>query len=78
MSNNIFHIWVSQTQGGVVKNLPANEGDAGCMGLMSGWGRAPGEGNGNQLQYSCQEIPWAEEPDGLHSLWDHKELDSTE
>jgi len=23
------------------------------MGLISGSGRSPGEGNGNQLQYSC-------------------------
>ena len=28
----------------VVKNLPANAGDAG---LVPGWERSPGEGNGN-------------------------------
>ena len=27
-----------------------NEGDPG---LVPGWGRSPGEGNGNTLQYSC-------------------------
>ena len=27
-----------------------------------------GEGNGNPLQYSCLEIPWTEEPDGLQSI----------
>ena len=36
--------------GPVVKNLPAN---ARVMGLIPGWGRSPGEGNGNPLQYSC-------------------------
>jgi len=24
------------------------------------------EGNGTPLQYSCLEIPWTEEPGGLH------------
>ena len=33
----------------VVKNPHANAGD---MGLVSGSGRSPGEGNGNSLQYS--------------------------
>ena len=38
----------------MVKNLLANAGDAG---LIPGLGRSPGEGNGNPLQYSCQENP---------------------
>ena len=33
----------------VVKNSPADAGDAG---LTPGLGRSPGEGNGNPLQYS--------------------------
>ena len=37
--------------GSVVKNPPANAGD---VGLLSGLGRALGEGNGNPLQYSWQ------------------------
>ena len=40
--------------GSVLKNLPAN---AGVSGLILGWGRSPGEGNGNPLQYSCLENP---------------------
>ena len=40
----------------VVKNLPANAGDAGDMGLIPGSGRSP-RGNGNPLQYSCVENP---------------------
>ena len=30
----------------MVKNLPANAGDTGDVGLILGSGRAPGEGNG--------------------------------
>ena len=35
-----------------VQNPPTDAGDAG---LIPGLGRAPGEGNGNPPQYSCQE-----------------------
>ena len=35
--------------GSVVKNPPANAGDAGSI---PGLGRSPGEGNGHPLQYS--------------------------
>ena len=35
-----------------VKNLPANAGDAGDMGLIPGSGRPAGGRNGNPLQYS--------------------------
>ena len=40
--------------GSVVKNPPANAGDAG---LIPGSGRSPGVGNGNPLQYSCLGNP---------------------
>ena len=40
--------------GSVVKNLPANVGDAG---LIPGSGRSPGNGNGIPLQYSCLGNP---------------------
>ena len=43
--------------GAVVKNLPANSGDAGDMGLISRLGRSPGGGHGNPLEYSCLENP---------------------
>ena len=36
----------------VVKNPPANAGDRRDAGSIPGSGRSPGEGNGNQLQYS--------------------------
>ena len=38
----------------MIKNLPANAGDAG---LIPGLGRSPVEGNSNTLQYSCLENP---------------------
>jgi len=38
--------------GSVVKNPPANAGDAGSL---HGLGRPPGEENDNPLQYSCLE-----------------------
>ena len=41
----------------VVKNPPANVGDARDVGLIPGWGRIPGGGHGNPLQYSCLENP---------------------
>ena len=41
--------------GVVVKNLPANAGDARDMGLIHGLGSSPGVGNGNSLQCSCLE-----------------------
>ena len=41
----------------MVRNLPANEGDAGNKGLIPGSGRVPAGRNGNLLQYSCLENP---------------------
>ena len=38
----------------MVKNLPANAGDAGSV---PGSERPPGEGNGNPVQYACLENP---------------------
>ena len=41
----------------MVKNLSANAGDAGNVGLIPGSERFPGEGNGNPLQYSSLGNP---------------------
>ena len=38
----------------MVRNLPANAGDAGSIPRLEG---SPGEGNGNPLQYSCLGNP---------------------
>ena len=41
----------------MVKNLPANAGDIKEAGSIPGWGKSPGEGHGNPLQYSWLENP---------------------
>ena len=43
--------------GAVVKNLPANAGDAREGGSIPGSEKSPGGGNGNPVQYSCLENP---------------------
>ena len=44
---------------------------------IPGWGRCPGEGHGNPLQYSCLEISWTEEPSRLQSMGLQKESEMT-
>ena len=58
----------------VVKNLLGNAGDAR---LITGWGRSPGEGDGNLIEYPCLEIPWTEEAGGLQAMGLLKKLDLT-
>ena len=41
----------------MVKNTPANAGDARDVGWIPGSGKSPGVGSGNPLQYSCLENP---------------------
>ena len=51
------------TPGGAGSKEPAcNAGDTGEAGSIPGSRRSPGVGNGDPLQYSCQEIPWTQEP----------------
>ena len=54
--------------GTVVKNLLANTGDTRDVSSIPGLRRYPGVGNGNSLQYSCQKIPWTEEPGRIQSM----------
>ena len=51
--------------GSAVKNLPDNAGDEGDTGLIPGFGRSPGEGNGHPVQCSCLENSWTGEPGRL-------------
>ena len=51
----------------MVKNPPANSGDAVEVGLNPGSGRSPGVGNGNPLQYSCLENSMERGPGRLQS-----------
>ena len=55
----------------MVKNLPANAGGLGDVGLISGLGRFPGRGNGHPLQYSCLRNP-------MDRGWQAIEQDTTE
>ena len=62
----------------VVKNLPANAGDVRDAGLIPRWGRSPGGGHGNPLQYSCLENPHGQRSLAGYSPWGRKESDTTE
>ena len=48
--------------------MPDNAGASGNVGLISGLGRSPGEGNGNPLCILAWEFPWTKEPGGLQSV----------
>ena len=70
----------------LVKNLPANTGDARDAGSISGSGRSPGEGNGSPLQYPAWIVPRTEEHGRLQSIgfqrvgcdWTHTHPDEVE
>ena len=68
-----MYTWVSVgLPGGVSGKEPAyNARLIRDMGSILGLGRSPGGGNGNMLQYSCQNIPCTEEPPGLQSPRGH-------
>ena len=51
----VFFLLKNFPGGEVIKNPPANAGDAGATGSIPGWGRSPGGGHGNSLQHSCLE-----------------------
>ena len=52
----------------LVKNLPANAGDARNVGSTPGSRRASGEGNGNHSNILAWKIPRTEEPGGLQFM----------
>ena len=43
--------------GSVRKESACNAGETGSTGLIPVWGRSPGEGNDNPLQYFCLKNP---------------------
>ena len=58
LKNSIDYVFKRASQMAlVVKNPPANAGDVRDMGLILDYGRSPGGGHGNPLQYSCLENP---------------------
>ena len=53
----------------MVKNPPANAGDAGDVGSIPGSGRPPLEERmATHSSVLAWKIPWTEEPDGLQSM----------
>ena len=58
----------------MVKNLPVMWE---TLGSIPGSGRAPGEGNGSPLQYSCLENSMGRGAGGLYSPCGRKELGMT-
>ena len=64
----------------MVKNLPANAGDAEDGGSIPGSGRSPRGGNGNSFQDSCLGTGKSHGQRSLegYSPWSCKELDLTE
>ena len=42
--------------------------NAGDLGLIPGWSRSPGEGNGNPLQFACLGNPMDRGAGGLHTV----------
>ena len=65
--------WMGFPGGSVIKNTPANAGDAG---LIPGLGRSSWEGNGNPLQCSCLENP-VDRGAWLATVHEVLELDTT-
>ena len=61
--------------GSVVKNQLANAED---MGSVPGWGRSPGEGNGNVLQDTCLGNPMGRGVWWATVHWVTKESDRTD
>ena len=62
----------------MVKNPPVNAGDKRDAGSIRGWGRSPGGGHGNPLQYSCLENPMERGPGLVGYSQGHKESDTND
>ena len=53
----IYSLYIGLPQCLSGKESVCNAGASGDMGSIPGWGRSPGGGHGNPLQYSCLENP---------------------
>ena len=62
----------------MIRDLPANAGDARDAGSIPELGRSPRGGNGNPLWYSCLWKFHRERSLADYSSWGFKELDMTE
>ena len=66
----MYHVWLAPgfPSGSSNKEYSCNAVDTGGTGSIPGSGRCPGGGNDSPIQYSCWEVPWAEEAGGLQSM----------
>ena len=62
----------------MVKNLPANTGDAGDLSSIPGSGRSPGGGNGNPAPVFVPRKFHGQRSLEGYSPWGRKESDTTE
>ena len=62
--------------GGSVSKEPACNAED--LGSIPGFGRSPGGGYGDPLQYSCLESPYGQRSLEGYSPWGNKESDMTE
>ena len=65
-NNNKTYTWLPRCLS--AKESASQSRDSGDTSSIPGLGRSPGAENCNQLQYSCLEIPWTEEPEGVQSM----------
>ena len=68
-------MYLGFTGGLAGKECPCNVGD---LDSIPGFGRSPGGGHGNPLQYSCLENPHGQRSLEGCSPWGREELDTTE
>ena len=65
MYSYCFYLALDKRSEEAVKNLSVSVGDSGWI---PEWGRSPGKGNVNPLQYSCLGNHMDKEPGGLQSM----------
>ena len=73
----MYLVYIGLPGGSDCKESACNSGD---LGSIPGWGRSPGGGHENPLQYSCLENPMDRREKSLegYSPCDRKELNTTE
>ena len=64
----LSHPYMTIGKGLVVKNLPANTGDTGDVGLIPGWEDPLEEEMATHSSILAWEIAWTEEPGGLQTI----------
>ena len=56
----------------MIKNPPANAGDAGNVGSIPGWEAPLEEERATHSSILAWKVPWTEEPGGLQSMGSQK------